>query len=61
MRTRRSLGRAAALVAAAALTRPSLAQAYPVRPVQFIVPWGAGGGTDDHARTIAALMERELG
>ncbi|WP_114375315.1 tripartite tricarboxylate transporter substrate binding protein [Elioraea thermophila] len=61
MLTRRSLGRAAALAGAAALARPASAQAYPVRPIQFIVPWGAGGGTDYHSRTIAALMERELG
>jgi tripartite-type tricarboxylate transporter receptor subunit TctC len=33
---------------------------YPQRPVQLIVPWGAGGGTDATARIIGALMEREL-
>src|SRR5580765_1145217 len=33
---------------------------YPNRPVQVIVPWGAGGGTDATARIIAALMEKEL-
>ena len=33
---------------------------YPQRPVQLIVPWGAGGGTDATARIIAALMEKEL-
>ena len=26
---------------------------YPQRPVQLIVPWGAGGGTDATARIIA--------
>jgi tripartite-type tricarboxylate transporter receptor subunit TctC len=47
----------AALLAAAATT----AQAqYPNRPVQLIVPWGAGGGTDATARIIGALMEKEL-
>jgi tripartite-type tricarboxylate transporter receptor subunit TctC len=46
-----------ALLVAAATT----AQAqYPNRPVQLIVPWGAGGGTDATARIIAALMEKEL-
>src|SRR6476660_2833235 len=46
-----------ALLAAAATT----AQAqYPNRPVQLIVPWGAGGGTDATARIIGALMEKEL-
>ena len=33
---------------------------YPQRPIQLIVPWGAGGGTDATARIIAALMEKEL-
>src|SRR5438067_11965669 len=47
----------AALLVVAATT----AQAqYPQRPVQLIVPWGAGGGTDATARIIAALLEKEL-
>src|SRR5205814_8377513 len=47
----------AVLLVAAATT----AQAqYPQRPVQLIVPWGAGGGTDATARIIAALLEKEL-
>src|SRR5687767_14324751 len=33
---------------------------YPNRPVQLIVPWGAGGGTDATARIIATLLEKEL-
>ena len=33
---------------------------YPNRPIQLIVPWGAGGGTDATARIIASLMEKEL-
>src|SRR5688572_27052886 len=33
---------------------------YPQRPVQMIVPWGAGGGTDATARIIATLLEKEL-
>ena len=33
---------------------------YPNRPVTVLVPWGAGGGTDYHARTMAALLEKEL-
>jgi tripartite-type tricarboxylate transporter receptor subunit TctC len=37
----------------------ALAQ-YPQRPVQLIVPWGAGGGTDATARIIATLLEKEL-
>lgn len=45
---------ATALVAATAFAQ------YPNRPVTIIVPWGAGGGTDYHARTMAAMLEKEL-
>jgi tripartite-type tricarboxylate transporter receptor subunit TctC len=49
------------LLAAALLLAASAAQAqYPQRPVQLIVPWGAGGGTDATARIIASLLEKEL-
>jgi tripartite-type tricarboxylate transporter receptor subunit TctC len=34
---------------------------YPTRPITFIVPWGAGGGTDAVGRVIASALERELG
>ena len=47
---------AAALVVAATTTQAQ----YPNRPVQLIVPWGAGGGTDATARIIATLLEKEL-
>jgi tripartite-type tricarboxylate transporter receptor subunit TctC len=33
---------------------------YPQRPIQLIVPWGAGGGTDATARIIGSLLERDL-
>jgi len=33
----------------------------PSRPVQFIVPWGAGGGSDRIARMVAVLLEKEFG
>lgn len=62
MVTRRILGRLAAAAGAAVLARPAIAQAqWPARPIQYIVPWGAGGGTDYHSRAIASLLERELG
>ena len=38
-----------------------LAADYPSRPITFIVPWGAGGGTDAVGRVMAALLERDLG
>jgi len=34
---------------------------YPTRPIEFIVPWGPGGGADQLARKAAPLMEKELG
>lgn len=34
---------------------------YPVRPVEIIVPYSAGGGTDLSARVMAQVMEKYLG
>lgn len=33
---------------------------YPSRPIEFIVPWGPGGGADQLARKAAKLMEDDL-
>src|SRR5688572_24369683 len=44
----------------AALTVGAAQAQYPQRPIQLIVPWGAGGGTDATARIIASLMEKDL-
>src|SRR5262245_20532333 len=48
-----------AAVLVALFTSTAQAQ-YPQRPIQLIVPWGAGGGTDATARIIASLMEKDL-
>jgi tripartite-type tricarboxylate transporter receptor subunit TctC len=48
------------LAAALLFTAVSAYAQYPQRPVQLIVPWGAGGGTDAAARIIATLLEKEL-
>lgn len=56
MRRRILLTVATAAVALAALP----AAAYPERPIQIIVPWDAGGGTDISARIFAAGLEKEL-
>ena len=39
---------------------PALAD-YPERPIQLVVPWGAGGGTDAVGRMMGAILEEELG
>ncbi len=56
------LGLAAGAVAASA-ARPARAQAgwKPTRPINLIVPWAAGGSTDQVTRATAAELERALG
>jgi len=34
---------------------------FPDRPITFICPWGAGGGTDRISRQLAFQLEQELG
>jgi tripartite-type tricarboxylate transporter receptor subunit TctC len=59
------LTRRAALGAAGGtlLAAPTMvrAQAFPDRPVRFVVPYSAGGGTDVTAREIARRMTEHLG
>lgn len=50
------------LAVVAALCAPFAALAdYPERPVELIVPFAAGGGTDIMARIFAQALEKELG
>lgn len=55
----------AALASTAALATLSPAFAacdwMPERPVTYVVPWGAGGGTDANSRMLASLLERQMG
>ena len=54
--------RRAGLAGAAALAATRAhAQDYPARPIEMIVAFPAGGGTDIGARSIARFMERNLG
>lgn len=46
-------------VAVLALALPAWPQAYPSRPIEFVVPFGAGGGSDLLARAIAKIMADE--
>lgn len=48
------------LLGAGLIAGPALAD-YPERPVNFIVPYGAGGGTDTGVRTWQPYMEKCLG
>jgi tripartite-type tricarboxylate transporter receptor subunit TctC len=55
------LAAGAAAIAAGLTVGPSLAQDYPERPVEFIVPWAPGGGSDVLMRLIANHIEPYLG
>src|ERR1700722_1069622 len=48
------------LAGSAAISGVIAQEAYPSRPVTFIVPWGPGGGADQLARIASKLMEQEL-
>src|SRR6187402_3046921 len=52
---------AAAVFGLAAISQTALAQQYPTKSIQVIVPFGAGGGTDVSARTVGEVVSQELG
>ncbi|WP_431283374.1 Bug family tripartite tricarboxylate transporter substrate binding protein [Humitalea sp. 24SJ18S-53] len=54
--SRRALG-----TSIAALPLPVMAQAWPTRPLRWVVPYAPGGGSDFLARTIAAAISGPLG
>ncbi len=49
-----------AALALAALAGPAAAQGYPERPVELVVPFSPGGGTDAVARAFADAMRKHL-
>ena len=59
--TRRTLLRFAGAVAALAAARNAGAQAYPARPVRWIVPFPAGGPSDILARLIGQPLSERFG
>src|SRR3954464_14126613 len=53
---------AAAAAVAIAVAGPAAAQNWkPTRPINLIVPWAAGGSTDQVTRVAAAELEKALG
>jgi tripartite-type tricarboxylate transporter receptor subunit TctC len=50
-----------AAASAAVFSTGAPAAGYPERPVEFIVPWGPGGGADQLARLVGKLMEPMVG
>jgi len=50
-----------ALAAAALLTSLSAYGAFPERPIKMIVPWAAGGDTDNIFRPFAPLFQKHVG
>jgi tripartite-type tricarboxylate transporter receptor subunit TctC len=58
----RRVARTALLAAGLLYAAPGMlaAQEFPSRPIEFIVPWGAGGGADQLARKLGKLLERRL-
>ena len=51
----------AATAALAAMAMPAAAQNYPERPIKMIVPWAAGGDTDNIFRPFAPLLQKHIG
>jgi tripartite-type tricarboxylate transporter receptor subunit TctC len=58
---RRFMQGAAAAAATPAVSRVAMAQAYPARPIRFIVPLAPGGGLDFVARLVGEYMSRTIG
>ncbi|MCR5867283.1 tripartite tricarboxylate transporter substrate binding protein [Aquincola sp. J276] len=59
--TRRTTLQAAGLAALGLLqAAPARAQDYPQRPIELVVPYAAGGGTDAVARAFAEALKKHL-
>lgn len=62
MQKRHFLQAVSIAVAALAVSAPAVAQNWkPTRPINLIVPWAAGGSTDQVTRVTAAELEKALG
>lgn len=61
MKIRLTAAAAAAAMTATAAHAQEACDWAPERAVTFVVPWGAGGGTDAHSRALAAMLEARMG
>jgi len=52
---------AASIVGLTLLCGPAQSQTYPERPITFVVPFGAGGGTDVIGRMLQESISKDLG
>ncbi|MGE3917482.1 MAG: tripartite tricarboxylate transporter substrate binding protein [Hyphomicrobiaceae bacterium] len=52
---------AAAAVLAASATNPLTAEEFPTKPINIVIGFGAGGGTDAVLRAVAEPMSKRLG
>jgi tripartite-type tricarboxylate transporter receptor subunit TctC len=60
-RARYNVSLVAAALAIMVLSTAAYAQTYPEKPITFIIPFGAGGGTDAIARILQEDIRQELG
>lgn len=56
-----TLPRIAAALGLILVAGPALAQAYPTKPVRFVIPYGPGTGVDVVVRLLADALSRNLG
>ena len=61
MKGLRNITAALGLVLAAAVALPAQAAGYPNKPIQVVVPYGAGGDTDLNCRIMSKYLEKEFG
>jgi hypothetical protein len=55
-----ALAFSATMLAGPALKEAAAQEKYPSRAIEYIVPWGPGGGADQLARKSGVLMEKVL-
>ncbi len=55
------MNKLAALLVAASLALPALAQEWPQKPVKLVVPYPPGGNVDGAARIVATELAKSLG